>query len=231
MIIPAGLVPFTTIDFPNRLAAVVFFQGCPLKCPFCHNPNLQAVAQDPRAMSWEEIIDFLSQRKKRLDGVVLSGGEPLMQPDIVQAAEELKELGFQIALHTSGVYPDRFKELLPLLDWVGFDMKAPWSKYGLLTGRTGGITTAVWESLRHLIESGVDYEVRTTLDPRYLSIQDVYEIGHMLKEGGVKNYTLQKYRTFDSDINPPSTVEINSFFEDEELMKTLRELFTDFQCR
>ena len=75
----AGLVPFTTIDFPDKLAAVVFFQGCPLKCPFCHNPDLQPFDTNGK-MTWQEVLTFLNERKKRLDGVVLSGGEPLMQP-------------------------------------------------------------------------------------------------------------------------------------------------------
>ena len=116
MVKPAGLVPFTTIDFPNRLAAVIFFQGCPLRCPFCHNPNLQPYEGVGESMSFEEIMAFLSQRRKRLDGVVLSGGEPLMQPDIVSVARTLKDMGFQVAVHTSGAYPDRLKDLLPLLD-------------------------------------------------------------------------------------------------------------------
>ncbi len=230
MLIPAGLVPFTTIDFPNRLAAVVFFQGCPLRCPFCHNPNLQPTESHSAAMSWSEIIDFLSSRKKRLDGVVLSGGEPLMQPDIIMAVQELKKLGFQVAIHTSGVYTERFKEILPLLDWIGFDIKAPWSKYDLLTGRTG-LANAVQSALQLLIESGIEYEVRTTLDPRYLTIEDVYTIANDLKNLGITTYTLQKYRTFDDDKNPPSSVQIESFFEDKALLETLAEMFPHFLCR
>lgn len=226
----AGLVPFTTIDFPNRLAAVIFFQGCPLRCPFCHNPNLQPYESVGEAMAFEEIMAFLSQRRKRLDGVVLSGGEPLMQSDIVSVARTLKEMGFQVAVHTSGAYPDRLKELLPLLDWVGFDMKAPWQKYPLLCGREG-LTAAIEKSLDLLIESGVDYEVRTTLDPRYLTIDDVFEIADILQNKNVQTYTLQKYRTFDADKNPPSSVEINAFFENEALMRTLQNIFPHFACR
>ncbi len=230
MVKPAGLVPFTTIDFPNRLAAVIFFQGCPLRCPFCHNPNLQPYEGVGESMSFEEIMAFLSQRRKRLDGVVLSGGEPLMQPDIVSVARTLKDMGFQVAVHTSGAYPDRLKDLLPLLDWVGFDVKAPWQKYPLLCGREG-LTASIEKSLDLLIESGVAYEVRTTLDPRYLTIDDVFEIADILQHKGVQTYTLQKYRTFDTDKNPPSLVEINSFFENEHLIHTLQKTFPHFACR
>ena len=230
MVKPAGLVPFTTIDFPNRLAAVIFFQGCPLRCPFCHNPNLQPYEGVGESMSFEEIMAFLSQRRKRLDGVVLSGGEPLMQPDIVSVARTLKDMGFQVAVNTSGAYPDRLKDLLPLLDWVGFDVKAPWQKYPLLCGREG-LTASIEKSLDLLIESGVAYEVRTTLDPRYLTIDDVFEIADILQHKGVQTYTLQKYRTFDTDKNPPSLVEINSFFENEHLIHTLQKTFPHFACR
>ncbi len=230
MLIPAGLVPFTTIDFPDHLAAVVFFQGCPLCCPFCHNPNLQSARAETGAMPWLEIIEFLKSRKKRLDGVVLSGGEPLMQPDIVSAAKELKMLGFHVAVHTSGVYMDRFKKLLPYIEWVGFDVKAPWAKYDILTGRSGMAHT-VQNSLKMLVESGVKYEVRTTLDPRYLTISDIYKIATEMKEIGVTTYTLQKYRTFDTDKNPPSSIAIESFFEDKELLETLQKTFPHFQCR
>ena len=230
MLNPAGLVPFTTIDFPGRLAAVIFFQGCPLKCPFCHNPNLQSTESTESTMSWPEILTFLDKRRKRLDGVVLSGGEPLMQSDIVSAIQTLKDMGFQIAIHTSGVYTDKMVEVLPLINWVGFDVKAPWSKYDVLCGRSG-LSQAVAKSLSLLIASGIDYEVRTTLDPRYLTIQDVYDMAHILKQAGVETYTLQKYRTFDTDNNPPSTTAINAFFEDKLLLKTLQEMFPQFTCR
>lgn len=230
MIQPAGLVPFTTIDFPGRLAAVIFFQGCPLKCPFCHNPNLQPTTPTEPTMSWSEIVDFLNQRRKRLDGVVLSGGEPLMQPDIVSVAQTLKDMGFQIAIHTSGVYPDKLKELKPYIDWVGLDIKAPWQKYDVLCGRPG-LSQTIEKSLLFLIESGLEYEVRTTLDPRFLTISDVYELGNRLNQYGVTTYTLQKYRTFDTDTNPPSSTAINAFFEDENLLNTLKSQFTHFACR
>ena len=129
----AGLVPFTSIDFPGYLAAVIFFQGCPLRCPFCHNPNLQPLTDSTQ--TWEEALAFLKTRKKRLDGVVMSGGEPLMQSSVVQMLKQLNDLGFKTALHTSGVYPEKLQEVLPLLDWVGLDIKGPWDKYDILSGR------------------------------------------------------------------------------------------------
>lgn len=229
MLTPAGLVPFTTIDFPNHLAGVVFFQGCPLRCPFCHNPNLQP-QQQKTDMSWQDVLAFFEKRTKQLDGIVLSGGEPLMQPELITGLKQLRQMGFKTALHTSGVYPDRLKEALPLVDWIGLDIKAPWQKYALLTGREN-LAEAVRKSLRLILEAQKPYEARTTLDPRYLTISDVYALAENLVQEGVQTYTLQKYRTFDLDKNPPSVAQIESFFEDSALMAHLKTLFPFFLCR
>lgn len=225
----AGLVPFTTIDFPEHLACVVFFQGCPLRCPFCHNPNLQEL-HNHTALSWTDVTDFLSTRKKRLDGVVLSGGEPLMQKDIHLKAKEIKKMGFKVALHTSGVFPERLKETLPYLDWVGLDIKAPKEKYHILTGREN-ISEKVYESLDLLINANVKFEIRTTTDPRFLNIEDIFNIAKHLKEKNIKTYALQKYRTFDTDKNPPSTQEIESFFNNKELIEFLNTSFKNMIYR
>lgn len=225
----AGLVPFTTIDFPNCLAAVIFFQGCPLRCPFCHNPNLQAYDLASQ-MDWDDIIRFLIARKKRLDGVVFSGGEPLMQKNLLEAVQQVKKMGFKVAIHTSGVYPEKLKQILPLVDWVGLDIKAPSDKYPVLTGRLN-TWNPVQCSLKLILDSGIDYEVRTTLDPRYLVIEDVYKLAKELIDVNVLTYTLQKYRTFDQDKNPPMQSEIDSFFYDEKLMSFLEKSFPKFLCR
>ena len=205
----AGLVPFTSIDFPEYLAAVIFFQGCPLRCPFCHNPNLQPVCES--VQTWDEALAFLKTRQKRLDGVVFSGGEPLMQPDIDALLFQVKNLGFKTAVHTSGVYPERLQKSLPLLDWVGLDIKGPWDKYDLLSGRPK-MAEKVRESLHLLTAGSADFECRTTCDPRYLTPGDIERVARELKAAGVQNYALQKYHTFPEDKNPPSVTEIESFF-------------------
>ncbi len=225
----AGLVPFTTIDFPEKLAAVVFFQGCPLKCPFCHNPDLQLFDKD-ETLSWQDVLSFLKDRKKRLDGVVLSGGEPLMQPDILSIVTAIKALGFKVAIHTAGVYPEKMKQLLPLIDWVGLDIKAPKSKYHILSGREN-ISKSVFETLDILSNSTLDFEVRTTLDPKHLDISDIYELANDLKPFQIKTYALQKYRTFPGDINSPSMQEIEKFFQDEGLISTLKSQFSKLIIR
>ena len=224
----AGIVPFTSIDFPGCLAAVVFFQGCPLRCPFCHNPELQ-VFPGPAGQAWDEVLGFLKERVKRLDGVVFSGGEPLMSDEIIEKAKAVKELGFKLAIHTSGVYPERLKEMLPLIDWVGLDIKAPWKKYEELTGRPN-MVEKVQKSLKILTDSGIEFEARTTCDPRHLTPADTLKIATDLQAHGVKTYALQKYRTFDADKNPPSVVDIEAFFTSENLVP-IQKIYPNLICR
>ena len=224
----AGVVPFTSIDFPGCLATVIFFQGCPLRCPFCHNPELQ-VFPGPIGQSWDEIMDFLRGRVKRLDGVVFSGGEPLMSQEIIEKAKVVKALGFKVAIHTSGVYPERLREILPYIDWVGLDVKAPWEKYEELTGRPN-MAEQVKESIQILVDSGLPFEARTTCDPRHLTPADIFAIAKDLNAKGVKTYALQKYRTFDADKNPPSVVDIEAFFTPE-VLTPIQKLYPDLICR
>ena len=229
MLTAAGLVPFTTIDYPGQLAAVIFIQGCPLRCPFCHNYALQQEGIKT-AVTWSEIDAFLKERQGRLDGIVLSGGEPLKHKEIIGLIKKIKAMNYLVAIHTSGVYPAHLRDVLPWLDWVGLDIKAPWDKYDLLTGRTG-MAEPVRETLKILLNSGVDFECRTTCDPRYLTPQDILKIGQDLAEQGVERYVLQQYRTFDGDKNPPEQSAIQSFFWDSDLQSRLQALFPRFGVR
>ncbi len=224
----AGLVPFTTIDFPGCLAAVVFFKGCPLRCPFCHNPDLQE-NDGIGDISWDEVISFLSTRKGKLDGVVFSGGEPLMQPDIVDLVHTVKELGFKVGIHTSGVYPEKLRQMITDIDWVGLDIKAPWDKYDVLSGRPN-MVEKVKESLSFLLGKCVSFEARTTCDPTYLTPKDILAIAKDLHGLGVKTYAMQKYRTFDTDKNPPEQSAIDTFFTLENL-QPIKELFPSLIVR
>ena len=224
----AGLVPFTTIDYPGCLAAVIFFKGCPLKCPFCHNPDLQE-NENKGEMEWVDILSFLSTRKGKLDGVVLSGGEPLMQPDIVDLAHQVKELGFKVGLHTSGVYPKKLREMIAYIDWVGLDIKAPWDKYDTVCGRPK-MADKVKESLSLLLTQGVAFEARTTCDPDCLTPEDILTIARELKVNGVQTYALQHYHTFKGDKHPPEQSAINQFFTVEALIP-LKKLYPNLIIR
>ncbi len=184
-----GLTPLTTIDYPGELATVIFCQCCPWRCRYCHNWNLHdASAQS--SIPWSTIRRFLIQRKGLLDAVVFSGGEPTAQHDLTAALSEVRDLGFKIGLHTGGAYPERLRQLLPLLDWVGLDIKALAADYEPITGVADSGKLA-WESLSLLLEAGIPLEVRTTVMPNWSSA-DVGVIAQMLADVGVRNYALQR---------------------------------------
>ena len=191
----AGLTPMSSCDWPGRLVATVFLQGCPWRCTYCHN---QAIL-DPRApgqVPWRDVRDLLGRRAGLLDGVVFSGGEPTRQPALADAMREVRAAGFAVGLHTGGAYPRRLEALLPLVDWVGFDVKAPRQLYRAVV-RAGGDTAAAdqaFTSLRLVLDSGVDVQVRTTVDPTVLSDDDVRTLTDELHALGVRDHVLQEVR-------------------------------------
>lgn len=148
-----GLTRLSATDFPGRLAAVVFCQGCAWRCGYCHNPHLLP-ARGKEELPWARVVSFLERRRGLLDAVVFSGGEPTLQPSLRQAMEEVKGMGYLIGLHTAGIVPRRLAEVLPLLDWVGMDVKAPFEEHERVTGTRGSARRA--RASRELIlESGV----------------------------------------------------------------------------
>ena len=188
-----GVVRLSGCDWPGELVATVFCQGCPWRCSYCHNPHLLQAAR-PARVAWRSVTAFLRGRRGLLDGVVFSGGEPTLQRGLAAAMRETRALGFRVGMHTAGPYPDRLDEVLPLLDWVGFDVKAPFDDYSRLTGVPGSGTRAR-ESLLHLIASGVPHEVRTTVHPNLLDAQAVRDLAGTLADLRVEHYVLQACRT------------------------------------
>ncbi len=156
-----GLTRLSALDYPDKLAAVVFCQGCAWRCRYCHNPELQPFrSKHPPEIRWGDVLDFLKRRQKLLDAVVFSGGEPTLQPDLGAAMREVKELGFLVGLHTAGIAPRRLAEVLPLVDWVAMDLKAPWEGHEEVTGVRGSGRRAR-ESMRLIQASGVACEFHT----------------------------------------------------------------------
>lgn len=188
-----GLTPLSTTDWPGMLSAVVFCQGCPWRCGYCHNPDL-IPSRGTHEIPWETVLAFLQRRRGLLDGVVFSGGEPTLQRDLLVAMREVRALGFKVGLHTGGMYPVRLAALLPLVDWVGLDIKAPFEDYAQTTGAEGSGGRAL-VSLQHVLTSGVDYEIRTTVHPGLLSDAAVLGMGRELAGRGVKHYVLQAFRS------------------------------------
>jgi len=189
----AGLTRLSTCDWPGKLVATVFLQGCPLACTYCHNPDLL----DPRApgtIEWQVVRDLLAKRHGLLDGLVFSGGEPTRQAGLAAAMMEVRDLGFGVGLHTAGPYPKRFAEVLPLCHWVGLDIKAPERLYGAVTGVQSSASKA-FACLRQALDSGVDLQVRTTVDPTIMSPDDVAGLTVTLRKLGVREHVLQQVRT------------------------------------
>ena len=194
-----GLTPMTTVDYPGELSAVVFCQGCPWRCRYCHNGHLIPASADGQ-IRWPEVVAFLERRVGLLDAVVFSGGEPTLQSALPAAMEQVRSMGFKVGLHTAGPYPERLRRLIPHLDWVGLDIKALPDDYPGITGvpKSGEMA---WESLRILLDAGVALEVRTTLMPGWSREQVVGPLKTALARAGVKNQVLQRCRT-ESTLDP-----------------------------
>ncbi len=187
-----GLTPLSTTDWPGMLAAVVFCQGCPWRCGYCHNPDL-IPPRSEHEIPWEAVMVFLRRRQGLLDGVVFSGGEPTLQKNLIVAMREVRALGFKIGLHTGGMYPSRLAAVLPLVDWVGMDVKAPFAEYERTTGAAGSGSRAS-AGLQQVLAFGVEHEIRTTVHPALLNDADLIGLGHDLAERGVRHYVLQAFR-------------------------------------
>lgn len=188
----AGLTALSTCDWPGKLVATVFLQGCPWRCTYCHNPDLL----DPTApgeVSWQQVRDLLERRRGLLDGLVFSGGEPTRQPGLPAAMREVRGRGFAVGLHTGGAYPSRLAELLPLVDWVGFDIKALPGEYHRITG-VGASGTKAFASLELLVASGVDHEVRITVDPTVHTADQVDRLIDLVGSAGTRRTVLQEVR-------------------------------------
>jgi pyruvate formate lyase activating enzyme len=186
----AALLKFSALDYPGKLSAVVFCQGCPLRCRYCHNKDFLD-ADLPGQISFEELKTFLDTRKDKLEAVVFSGGEPLLQDDLYEAIMTVKNMGFLIGLHTAGSYPERLTAVLELVDWVGFDIKTSFLRYRDVTQiENSGHLAQI--SLVKLLISGVNYELRTTYDPRYIPAEFLTEIAKTLRTVGATKWIIQE---------------------------------------
>lgn len=190
----AGLVPLSSVDWPGKLVATVFLQGCPWRCFYCHNTTLIPMRRRG-LVDWLEVEELLARRHGLLDGFVFTGGEALTQAGLPDAARLVRRAGFAVGLHTAGAYPRRLAALLRegLVDWVGLDIKALPEHYGQVVGREAAGVKA-WETLALLLESGADYEVRTTVVDGDVTEVDALAVARRLREQGVRSYALQQAR-------------------------------------
>lgn len=219
-----GLVPFTTIDYPGKLACVLFLVGCPLRCKYCSNPHLLSPGDgeyDP-----ERVFEWLKSRVGRLEAVVFSGGEALMQSDIlIEYMRRVRELGFKIGLHTNGFYPDTLARATNIIDWIGLDFKATRKNYPDLTGQHIAYDNMI-RSLDIWLATNKDLEVRITCDPRYISKSDLTQITDILSTRGVTNIAIQKYIPhFEDDSHKTTAQQRDMFFCDTQLRANINASF------
>ncbi len=220
-LIIGGFLPVTTIDYPDRLASVVFCQGCMWRCPYCHNLDLQKMSCD-NPLDWSKIFDKISDRKHLVEAIVFSGGEPLLQPALKQAIMQVKQLGLKVGLHTNGSQYDFFCEILPLIDWVGMDIKNRFCDYEKITGhgRSGELTK---RSLEKLVKSGKDYELRTTISPLNHEVSDIIELAKEVSDMGGDTFALQAYRAV--TLEEENLEKANAKFFTKDVIAQLESLF------
>ena len=222
-----GVTPLTTIDFPNELAAVVFTQGCNLRCQYCQNSHLIPARSEYR-VSWDDVMAFLQKRTGLLDAVIFSGGEPTLQKALPSAIKAVKAMGFKVGVHTSGTAPARLADIISDLDWVGFDIKALPEDYPETTGCDLG--AACWESLDRLLSSDIPYEVRTTVHWQLLPPNKLLDLAYKLRHRGVQHFALQNCLTRNClNEQLPASFLDNSL--KQPLLEQLAELFPYFEVR
>ena len=211
-----GLVSFTTIDYPGKLAAVLFLVGCPLRCAYCSNPHLLEIG--PGEYDPEKIYDWLRSRVGKLEAVVFSGGEALMQGDAtISFMKRVRDLGFAIGLHTNGFYPKMLERAAEFVDWIGLDYKATREKYESLVGNPIAYDNMI-QSLSFWQSTDKEFEVRITCDPRFIDKNDLIAIVRDLHERGVKTVAIQKYiNHFEDDAHKTTQEQRNQFFNDDDL--------------
>lgn len=186
-----GLQKLTLLDYPGKVACTVFLAGCNLRCPFCHNAPL-VVGSAPAAMDEAEFLAFLAKRRGKLDGVCVTGGEPTLRPGLPEFLEKIRNLGFLIKLDTNGTNPGMLQKLLDrkIVDYVAMDIKNAPSRYGATCGDID-VLEAVKKSAAILMDSGTDYEFRTTCVSPLHDPQGMRELGRWIS--GAKQYYLQQF--------------------------------------
>lgn len=188
-----GLQKVTLLDYPGKVACTIFLAGCNFRCPFCHNASLVTHIDPRNEIKEEEILTFLKKRRGVLDGVCITGGEPLLAPGLEGVLEKIKEMGYLVKLDTNGSSAGRLKYLtgLGLIDYVAMDIKNSPEKYGMTIGIDGYNTENILQSAEYLMSGKIPYEFRTTVVREFHKREDFAAIGRWLK--GARKYYLQTF--------------------------------------
>lgn len=220
-----GFEPFSKIDWPGKRAATIFLRGCPWRCAYCHNPQLQKRTLDS-GLQWEQVEAQIKARAHELEGVVFSGGEATADRCLPDAIAAIRALGLGVGLHTNGAYPDRLPTLLPLLDWVGFDLKTDYDHYDALSGAPGS-AARVTASAKLLLASGIDHEFRLTWHHEVVTEESALLAARFAQHLGVKRFVLQRYRS--EGVGAAPLAEASEV--PARLIEHIAPLFADFELR
>ena len=213
-----GLQKTSLLDYPDILSAIIWTAGCNFRCPFCYNKQL--VLGKTEIISEETILSFLEKRRDVLEGLSISGGEPLLQEDIVDFTEKVKKLNYLIKIDTNGAFPEKLKELIDkkLVDYVSMDVKAPKEKYDQLVGVKTDLSK-IEQSIDLIKNEAPDYEFKTTVVPGMLNKKDIVEIAKWLE--GSKQFYLQQFKSDSplvssklNDVAPYSKKELNEMLQE-----------------
>lgn len=220
-----GLHKVSLIDYPGKISAIIFTQGCNFRCAYCHNPELVDPKLFEPPMPHEEIFNFLDKRRGKLDALVVTGGEPTLQPNLIPFLKRVKEMGYLIKIDTNGALPEILENLIVQrhADYIAMDIKAPWEKYSRVT-RAEVDVARIKRSIDLVTQSGIPCEFRTTLVRSLLEQEDIRKIGGLIK--GAKRFVLQKFV-------PSKTLSANflqeSTYTDRELEAFKKELESDIE--
>lgn len=223
----AGFQKTSLVDWPGQICATVFFAGCNFRCPFCHNPELvlqDEIDQLPK-ISFDDFIVELHKRKSLIDGVCITGGEPLLNPDLTKLITRIKKLDLKVKLDTNGTNPKLLKQLIDkqLVDYIAMDMKSPLSKYGETTASKINVDV-IKQSIKLIIDSGIEHEFRTTMFPAFVKPEDLVPMAKELE--GAQAFYLQQF-SFDRKILDPAYEPVKPYTPEQlkEMLKKIEPLF------
>lgn len=209
-----GLQPVTLLDYPHKVAAIIFTSGCNMRCHFCYNPNLvlPELIGEQTFLPEEDVLNFLSRRKKYLDAVCITGGEPALHPDLEQMCQKIKDLGYLIKLDTNGLLPEAVENLIKkkLIDYIAMDIKGPIDTYENFCGVPANKDN-IRQSITMIMASGVDHEFRSTLVKGLHKSSDVESMARLIS--GAKRYFLQNFNPQEKLVG--QGVEMDSFSHQE----------------
>lgn len=200
-----GLQKVSLIDYPDKIAAIIFTNGCVFKCHYCYNPGL-VLQPFQQHIAWSEVMEYLKKRQGVLDAVVITGGEPTLQPDLYEAIKEIKKLGYLVKLDSNGYLPFKLQPLLKsgLVDYVAMDIKGhDQQKYSEVTWQMIDFSL-IEQSIKMIMDSGIDYEFRTTINKTQHPAEVVEKMARLIS--GAKKYYLQQFRQSEQQLVDPSFV-------------------------